>query len=54
MFPKKKRLQDIYQYALLDCHFSSVIEQRKSQVTREPFAVFKNDNIDKVARNNKY
>lgn len=44
--PTKKPLQDIYEYTLLDNHLSSVIEQRKSKVTGEDFAIFKNGVAD--------
>lgn len=38
--PIKKPLQDIFDYAILDAHLSSVVEQRKSKVLGEEYGVF--------------
>lgn len=39
IYPVKKPLQDIYDYIMLDAHLSSVVQQRKSKVLGEEFAV---------------
>lgn len=44
--PIKKPLQDIYDYALLDAHLSSVVEQRKAKVLGEEYGVFVGDVVD--------
>lgn len=44
--PVKKPLQDIFDYVMLDPHLNSVVQQRKSKVTGEEFAIFTNNVID--------
>lgn len=49
-YPVKKTLQDIYDYAMLDPHLCSVIQQRASKTLAEDWAVFGEDeNINEDA-----
>jgi SPP1 gp7 family putative phage head morphogenesis protein len=48
-YPRRVKLMDVFDMALLDTHLYAVIENREMKVLGEPFLILKNDTIDEEA-----